>query len=58
MKKKTQEKARIVQMDVKLLEAFHESKFEGPMIHTSFGQRWTAICGACTVSTHSMLQEI
>ncbi|KAM0145151.1 hypothetical protein ACHAP3_000273 [Botrytis cinerea] len=44
------EKARIVQMDVKLLEAFHESKFEGPMIHTSFGQRWTAICGACTRS--------
>ncbi|KAF7903510.1 uncharacterized protein EAF01_006559 [Botrytis porri] len=44
------DKARIVQMDVKLLEAFHESKFEGPMIHTSFGQRWTAICGACTSS--------
>ncbi|TGO68533.1 hypothetical protein BOTNAR_0023g00110 [Botryotinia narcissicola] len=44
------DKARIVQMDVKLLEAFHESKFEGPMIHTSFGQRWTAICGACTRS--------
>ncbi|TGO50554.1 hypothetical protein BCON_0181g00210 [Botryotinia convoluta] len=44
------DKARIVQMDVKLLEAFHESKFEGPMIHTSFGQRWTAICSACTRS--------
>ncbi|KAF7947683.1 hypothetical protein EAE96_008763 [Botrytis aclada] len=44
------DKARIAQMNVRLLEAFHESKFEGPMIHTTFGQRWTAICGACTRS--------
>ncbi|APA13155.1 predicted protein [Sclerotinia sclerotiorum 1980 UF-70] len=44
------DRARYAQMDVRLLEAFHEHKFEGTLIHSTFGARWTAIVGACARS--------
>ncbi|QSZ34410.1 hypothetical protein DSL72_006002 [Monilinia vaccinii-corymbosi] len=44
------EKARIAQMDVRLLDIFHDAKFEGISIHATFGHRWTAIVDACARS--------
>lgn len=44
-----QDKAKIAQIDVRLLDVFHEAKFEGIAIHATFNHRWTAIVNACTV---------
>ncbi|RAL61097.1 hypothetical protein DID88_010437 [Monilinia fructigena] len=44
------EKAKVAQIDVRLLDIFHDAKFEGIAIHATFNHRWTAIVNACTRS--------
>ncbi|KAI9641730.1 hypothetical protein NHQ30_009586 [Ciborinia camelliae] len=44
------ERASIAQLDVRLLESFHDSKFENSQVHSNFNQRWSAIVHACARS--------
>ncbi|KAB8298323.1 hypothetical protein EYC80_002051 [Monilinia laxa] len=44
------DKAKVAQIDVRLLDIFHDAKFEGIAIHATFNHRWTAIVNACTRS--------
>ncbi|ESZ92608.1 hypothetical protein SBOR_7025 [Sclerotinia borealis F-4128] len=44
------DKASTSQLDVRLLEPYHDSKFEGITIHSSFNYRWASIVNACARS--------